>query len=166
MLALTAPKERMKFVVKPMPSLSQALKEAFSLLTSLPKPPSITDMITGTFDRKIFSARGKVGEYIEGDAPEQALRSRTTLKMTGQDPADGDLYLTVNLDSMAVTGSDLSFRYKAYPYSVRETHTNIRLNEPIPGNNFVLVITKNAEQVDDLGEGDEIEVTFTVPKNG
>jgi hypothetical protein len=165
MLALTAPGERMKFVVKPMPRLSDALKQAFSLLTSSPKPPGILDLITGALEPKIYSGKGIVGEFIEGDTPEQALRAKTTVRMRGQDPMDGDIYLTVAPDRMLITRSELSFRYKAYPFSVRETHSDIKINDPIPGNNFVLVITTNAEQVDDLGEGDEIDVTFTVPKN-
>jgi hypothetical protein len=149
LLATTEPGERMKFVVKPMPPLTKALQEALSLLTSSPKPPSIVAMITGAFDKHIFSTQGVVGEFIESDNPEQAIRSHTRVKMSGEDQADGDLYLTVGLNQNVLTASDLSFRYKAYPYSVRETHSNIRLNEPIAENNFVLVITKNAEQVDD-----------------
>ncbi|MES2462529.1 MAG: hypothetical protein V4671_18250 [Armatimonadota bacterium] len=168
MLGLTAPGERMKFVVKPMPTLSAALKEAFSLLTSSPKPPSIVSLITGAFDTKIYSANGLVGEYVGGktddEIQEQAFRAKVTVRLPGEDPMDGDIYLRVGLEQLVFTRSDLDFRFKAYPYTVRETHSNIKINEPIPGHNFVLVITTNARQVDDLGEGDDLDVTFAARK--
>jgi hypothetical protein len=163
MLALTAPGERMKFVVKPMPGIARALKEAFSLLTSSPKPPSIIGINTGAIPRSLYSSYGMAGEYRArtGEAPEQTIRANISIQMTGEDPIEGGTHLLVDLERGLITESELSFRFKAYPYTVRERHTNIRVNEEIPGNNFVLVITTNAEQVDDLGEGDELELSFS-----
>lgn len=162
LIARTHPEQTMRFLVKPLRSLPAAVHEALSLLIEAPMPPSITDFVLGTADPHLWAAAGRIGELQEGDAPEQAIRSSVNIQFLGEDPTGGDSALRISLKDATVRMSEYSFRYKAFPFSVRETQSDIRINQPVPPDTFAFVPTAVAMQVDDLGERTD-EFRFVAP---
>jgi hypothetical protein len=163
LLSSTRPREKMRYLIKPMPRLQQALNEACSLLTGLPRPPSLADFVTGTADLRLWSGAGRIAELREGEPPEQSIGSRITIQIAGEDPIDGDAALIISINDLRVRKAEFSFRYKAFPFTVRETHSDIKVNQPVAADRFAFTPPPGAELVHDLGEGDEADFKFSVP---
>jgi len=161
-IARTMPGEKMQYLVRPTPGLQQALKDAFSLLIEAPRPPSIVGFVVGGADPKLWSTAGRLGELVEEPSRQQKIRSRINVQSLGAQPIEGESMLSFALDDGRVQTSELSFRYKAYPFTVRETHSDIRVNAPLPQGTFAFTTTPGAIEVDDLGEQDD-ELTFSAP---
>jgi hypothetical protein len=150
-MARTTPGERMQYMVKPARGLV-SLEEAMSLLIESPLPPSLTGFVLGAVPPRLWSTAGKVGG-VEDTAPNiQQLQSSVKMTLIGENPIDADAYLMVSTEEQRILSSEIAYRYKAYPFSAKEVHNNVRLNEAIPPAAFTFVPNPGAIQVDDLGE--------------
>lgn len=160
LLAATETGEHMRYVIKAAPRLPEALKEAFSLLSPFPKLPGAVTFLGGAPDLNLWVTGGRIGQLVASDSPEQSVQTAMTVRMVGEDPVDGEASVNVSLDDLTVRSSVMGFRFKAYPFTAKETLTNVKLNEAVPPGAFAWAPPPGAERVDDVGEGDEVDAFF------